>query len=355
MKSHTIPERYLNQFAYQHASTNSPRLWRYEKDRKPFRKASPHSDLAVRNDGHFSDPEAPSVETVLEKRLQREIEEPVNVFLSQMSHPSFVPTESQRRAMTRYLTLLFNRSRAKREAASHKRDIVSKALHRFLTNEQQQLTVATHWNLRLAVPKYWNLRSHFVKNFDRLFTKSDVIGLARKAYESLKTESAMQHSYAASVEMWISYFDDAIFEGEWRLLSTSPDEPFILSDAPVATWNRLTTESFSYGVGFSEPDVEIVLPISPLTCWHILPKVQRTRPVLAPTVREVNIAQAAFATRCCFSNIQDCAIDDLVQSHISTAKLGVTAFTLWHRNYDDAVYGFLMSNGSRVTPRRRVD
>lgn len=286
----------------------------------------------------------------LERRLQKEIEEPVNSFLSQMSHPSFVPTETQRREMTRYLTLLFNRSIAKREAASHKRDMVSNAVYRFMANEQQQLTVATHWHLRRTMPKYWQLHRHSVKNHDRLFTKSDVIRLARKAYESLKTESAMQHSYAASVEMWISYFDDAIFGGEWRLLSTSPDKPFILSDAPVATWHRLTMETFSYGIGFWEPDVEIVLPVSPLTCWHILPNVQRTRPVLAPTVKEVNTAQAAFAAHCCFSNINDEAINNIVQINISTARLGVTAFTLWHRNYDNAVYEILMGDQIKWQP-----
>jgi hypothetical protein len=73
-----------------------------------------------------------------------------------------------------------------------------------------------------------------------------------------------------------------------------------------------------------------------------------------PTAREVNIAQAAFAIRCCFSNIDSSAIDDLVQNHISKAKLGVNAFTLWHMNYDNKLYELLMDDARWVETLRRV-
>jgi len=263
--------------------------------------------------------------------------------MSQLADPSFVPTDTQRKALTRYITLLFNRSRAKRDAAPHTWEVKLRILDKFLANEKQVLTVQAQMNLRLMDRRDY-----------RPFFKKDVIKLARKICESPKTESAMQHYYVTSVTGWLSYFDDTIFQGEWRLLSTTPDKPFILSDAPVATWNRVATDRFDYGVGFSEPDVEITLPVSPLTCWHILPKVQRTRRVEMPTVEEVNTAQAAFATRCCFSNIEDSATNDLVQSHISKAKLGVTAFTLWHMNYDNKLYELLMDDARWVETLRRV-
>jgi hypothetical protein len=341
MNSHAIPERLLKQFAYYDVETAAPRLWRYAKGRKPFRKSSPHKDQAVRIDGHFDDPENPDIEATLEKRLKDEIEEPVNAFISKMADPSFVPNESQRKALTRYITVLFNRSKAKREAAPHTWEMKQILLNKFLANEQQLLTVQTHRNLILLMGN---------RRYNRLFTKNDVIKLARKISDTQKSESAMQNYFVTSVTQWIDYFDDAIFEGGWRLLSTKVDEPFILSDAPIATWDRKATDRCNYGVGFGEPDVEVVFPVSPLTCWHILPKVQRTRPVVTPTTREVNIAQAAFAARCCFSNIEDAAIDQIVQNHISTAKLGVTAFTLWNMNYDNRLYEFFMSDNRWLEP-----
>jgi hypothetical protein len=265
--------------------------------------------------------------------------------MSEMANPSFVPTDSQRKALTRYITLLFNRSRAKREAAPHAWETKLRILEKFLANEQQILTVQAHMNFRLSSVNRW---------YDRLFSKEDVIRLARKICESPKTESSLQHYYASSVAGWLSHFDETMYQGEWSLLTAKPGEPFILSDAPVATWNRVSADLFHYGVGFSEPDVEVVLPVSPLTCWHILPKVQRTRHVKIPTVREVNFAQAAFATRSCFSNIESSAIDDLVQSHVSKAKLGVTAFTLWHMNYDNKLYDLLMDDAKWIETIRRV-
>lgn len=77
-----------------------------------------------------------------------------------------------------------------------------------------------------------------------------------------------------------------------------------------------------HGGGFSRPDVEVLLPVSPTSCIHILPNVQRSQPVPLPTVDEVNVAQAAFAYRDCFANMFKIEIDDLVQEYISTARIG---------------------------------
>jgi hypothetical protein len=111
MKSHTVPQRLLEQFAYQDLRTKSLRLWRYEKGRDPNPKASPGS--ATSFDGHFADPEDDALEAEIEKRLATEIEDPVNRFISQFLDPSFVLTDIQRRQMTRYvLCSLIDRKQA---------------------------------------------------------------------------------------------------------------------------------------------------------------------------------------------------------------------------------------------------
>jgi hypothetical protein len=85
MKSHTVPQRLLEQFAYRDASTNSRRLWRYEKGRAPYRKASPQTATAV--DGFFTNPSDQKFEQQLEKRLAYEIEDPVNAFMPGLADP----------------------------------------------------------------------------------------------------------------------------------------------------------------------------------------------------------------------------------------------------------------------------
>jgi|SRR5208282_158183 hypothetical protein len=340
MKSHTVPQRLLQQFAYRDTHTKSLRLWRYEKGRKPYGKASPKSATAF--DSHFADPQDTSLEIEIEKRLAVEIEDPVNQFISHFFDSSFVLTDVQREQMTRYVTLLFSRSRASRVAVRHREDMKVHALKKFLANEQQLATVAAQWNL----DAYFNR-----VRLGGLITTDDVAGVARKLSAHYDTASSEQESYVQGIVHFMGYLDDVMFRGEWRLLSTTSDDPFILSDAPVVTWDRRESAGISHGVGFWEPNVEVFLPVSPLTCLHILPKVQRTRAVVEPHVREVNTAQAAFAHHACLANQNKSEIDDLVQHYISTARLGENAFTLWNRNYDNLIYDALMGMG-RVTPSK---
>src|SRR5579863_5042899 len=105
------------------------------------------------------------------------------------------------------------------------------------------------------------------------------------------------------IEKMMSELDRELFSGKWNDIRTVLTDPFIISDAPVVTWQRMHNGALSYGLGFHRADVEVLLPISPVVCLHILPDVERSRVARRPTVREVNAAQAAFAARSCFSNI----------------------------------------------------
>ena len=79
MKSHTVPKKLLEQFAYDDPATRSRRLWRYQKGRPPYGRASPKT--ATRWEGHFADSANSMKEAELEERLKREFEEPVNQFI----------------------------------------------------------------------------------------------------------------------------------------------------------------------------------------------------------------------------------------------------------------------------------
>jgi hypothetical protein len=142
-------------------------------------------------------------------------------------------------------------------------------------------------------------------------------------------------------------FDNVIYEGQWEFLRTSADNPFIISDAPFVSWNRKEDGILYYGIGVHEPNVEVLLPVSPVTCLHILPNVVRTRQIKQPTVREVNVAQAAFAHKHCFANIKSNQIDEIVQQEFGKAEIGVKAFTVWHKDYKNALYESLMAENPR--------
>jgi hypothetical protein len=321
MESHTVPRKLLEQFAYLDLTTGSKRLWRYEKGRLPYKKASPRT--ATRISRHFSDPEDATKESEIETRLNREFEEPVNKFLFEMTDPGFIPTEERRRQLTFYVTLLFQRSEARRRASTRLQEVSKYALRLFIENGSQVLTVAAKWSFDLGF----------------LVTKEQVVKMARahsgEDFQGVKA----QQVYVGMIEKMMSELDRELFSGEWSYIRTVPTDPFIISDAPVVTWQRMHSGALSYGLGFHRADVEVLLPISPVVCLHIQPDVKRSTVARRPTVREVNAAQAAFAARSCFSNMESSEIDRIFQENFRKAEMGVNCFTVWHRNYDRLATG----------------
>jgi Protein of unknown function (DUF4238) len=335
MKSHTVPQRLLEQFAYADPVTNSLRLWRYEKGRPPYWKASPETSTTI--DGHHADPTDPAKEEEIEKRLNGEFEDPIHQYLDRFDDPAFLASDLNRRRLTFYVTLLFTRSKARRLAAAHLQKVTRHAYESFLSNEVQVLTVAAKWSIDLLLSG--RLKVGFVT---RRYVEDGALRLLRES----ETERARQKNYVATVERAMATLDEVIYAGDWNLLrAPSESPPFVIGDAPVVTWERLDSGLFVYGMGFHRPNVEAFLPISPSSCLHLQPAVERTRAVKVPTVDEINAAQAAFASRSCFTNINDLRVDAILQPNFGKAKLGVTAFTVWHRDYTNVVYELLMNDG----------
>ena len=333
MNSHTVPQKLLEQFAYyDDLHTKSLRLWRYAKDRKPFPNASPESATAF--DRHLADPDNPLKEKELETRLAYEIENPVNGFLSQFNDPLFVLPDAQRRQMTLYLTMLFWRSKALKNGTKQFLQVTQRASRQFLSNESQFLTVIAKWYIdRLFSGRPQSL----------LETRRDIIRTVSRIAKSYQTENNRQKSYVGTIERWMDEFDDAMYEGQWECLRTSEDNPFIISDAPVVTWERKEDGTLTYGRGVHKPNVEVLLPVSRLTCLHILPKVAHNRHITQPTVREVNLAQAAFAHKHCFANIKSDQINEIMQQEFGKAEIGGNVFTVRHID-GNALYESLMTD-----------
>jgi len=337
MKSHTVPKKLLERFAFDDPVTRSKRLWRYQKDKPPYGRAAPKT--ATRWSGHFADPANAAKEAELEQQLERKFEHPVNQFIEIIGFRTFVLQPSHIKAFTGYLTMLFTRSRARRAASQGQTDITIEALRSLLSDEQRlSELIAKHTmdviNLGLAA---------------RMVTREEVVSAIEDTIATHSDTDEAQRRYIQTVQMMMEFADVNMLNGDWHIIRAEPDQPFVIGDAPVVTWERTEQNILILGQGFGRPNVEVLLPVSPTTCLHLLPRVTRPRPVRMPATAEVNMAQAAFATQHCFTNILSPEIDGILQSNFGTMRLGIDGFSVKHIDYKNLMFDILMGrHGSPV-------
>jgi len=334
MDSHTVPKFLLNRFAYDDPVKKSRRLWQYTKGRAPWAFASPKT--ATRIPGHLADPTNAEREAKMETRLNEEFENPVHQFLPLFQYRTFAPSRLQIRQMTRYITLLWNRSQNRRKATKEQIAMSIELTRGFIADEQKLAKVAGYWTMDM-------LRLGF--QLDRPVTSTEVQNSAEKMIATMQTEEHQQTAYVDTMERAMAITEPALENGEWSTVQTDLEHPFVIGDAPVVTWRRRENGTLDYGFGFNTPDVEVILPISSTECIQVLPDVQRILRCKTPRINEINHAQAAFATKYCYGHKCDPAIDKLLQTVFSQRQIGVNAFTLRHKNYSDAMFEIFMSGG----------
>jgi len=334
MKSHTVPRKLLDQFAYDDPVTKSRRLYRYEKDRPVLRFASART--ATRWDGHFADPTNAEKEEELELRLKREFEDPVNDFLETMGDASFSWTDERVRVLTGYIRMLFNRSRARQVASGISAKTKADALRTVLRDEQaiNALTnrhIASIIENGLSIPR------------GRWSPKQDVKQALMRQIAQHTGPDETQRDYIQALETMMSFPDETMLNGGWAILHADPDHPFVIGDAPVVTWERTAHNTLYFGIGFARPNVEVFLPVSPTACICVLPRVERTRKVQRPSPVDVNIAQARFATQHCFTNVCSQELDAILQPHFGKMRMGIDGFNTNHRDASKLLFDILMN------------
>ena len=328
MLSHTVPKKLLEHFAYDDRVTRSKRLWRYEKERSPYGMAAPKS--ATRWPGHFADPSNSTKELEIERRLKQEFEDPVNAFIDLFRYETFAFTSTHIRLLTGYITMLFHRSRARREA--------SPGQHERLIGSLQSLRGDDERLSRLIAKQTLDL---IPQGLRRLVTKEEIIAGIDSTIREHSSPDAPQRRYLETMEHMMGFVDEHMLRGEWRMLRSAPDHPFVIGDAPVVTWER-TPEGLMFGMGFARSDVEVFFPVFPTVCLHILPTVSRTRAVHVPSTDDVNRAEAAFATQYCFTNIGSMTLDAVLQPYFGTFRLGREGFNLDHLDHAGKLFELLM-------------
>ncbi len=237
--------------------------------------------------------------------------------------------------------LLWHRSQARKAATRIQVEIIVSSLRSLLANNQQITELAGKWTLAMIARGY---------PLTRTITTEEVRQRIVEAIEDQLANDQIQHQYADTIERALSRLDDGMVNGSWELLHAPPEDPFVIGDAPVVTWERMGNNLLVYGQGFSRPNVEVLFPISPVACLHIKPSVRRTRRVYTPSTQEVNMAQAAFATAHCFTNTRSDTLNALLQPKFGRAEIGVTAFNIAHRDYSNTMFQILMNEGRWVPP-----
>lgn len=339
MKSHTVPFKLLDQFAFDDPKT-SRRLWRYEKGRAPRGDASPRT--ATRIPKHFSDPKDSVREEEIETRLNIEFENTVHNFIDQLRYRTFVLSRQHVRQLTRYVSLLFHRSQARKKATRQLIDVVIESIRALMGDEHELSQIAGKWTIELIAgdPSSASV------------TIDQVRASAQEMIDQLETMDHEQTTYVDSMERAMAHLDEELDAGQWEIISNDSDMPFVIGDAPIVTWERLENNILAYGMGFSRPNVEVILPVAPTACLHMLPAVQRSRPTRIPTVQEVNQAQASFCVAHCYTDRNEPELDRLLQPVFGQSSLGINVFSVRHRDYSNTMFELLMSGGRNfVAPR----
>ena len=137
----------------------------------------------------------------------------------------------------------------------------------------------------------------------RTVTLDEIRAAVRGMVDDMMASEHLQTTYVDTMERAMAYLDDEMDSGMWNVMHTTPQNPFVIGDAPVVTWERNDNNSLTHGQGFARPNVEVFLPVAPTACLHILPNVQRTRRLVMPQIREVNEAQAAYSTQYVYTNL----------------------------------------------------
>lgn len=150
MRSHTIPMRLLKEFAYLEPKTNSLRLWRYQRGMRASGTASPKSETRI--DGYFAKPSDSTFEANIEKVLADQIENEVHDFLSDLNSRLFVFSDRHKRALTRYIALLFVRYPGRKLAMRAQMEETRRRVGAFIENEDAFLKYVVKVSIKEKKP-----------------------------------------------------------------------------------------------------------------------------------------------------------------------------------------------------------
>lgn len=335
INSHIVPKCLLEQFAYMNEKTQSLRLWHYRPGVAPRWDTAPKS--AAQSLGYFESSEDAEAEAQIEVRLAQEIENPVHKFLPKLADSKFELDPHHRVQLARYIPVLFNRSRARRAAMKTTQRIRNENVQRLLSNPQQLANIAAKWNIDAF---FKGLRFH------RLIDAQDVAAKAIEVFRQNFSAEDQQNRFVDWMFHCLILTDQNLSDGTWTILRTDAEDPFLLADSPVVTFSRTKSNELSYGEGFDKPNVEVLLPVAPSACLHIVPMQSKGSYGVLPSVAEVNYLQSLFVNESGFTNRSSTTIEALVNAHAGKARIGENCYVINPTRYETYLYDMLMSHSA---------
>jgi hypothetical protein len=151
----------------------------------------------------------------------------------------------------------------------------------------------------------------------------------KKASEKVWDEMAANPAFCHLISLDYSTptIANALLGKAWIVCEACEGSRFITSDAPVTTMKILEGNSVYSGYGFGQPDVSVVVPISPTKVFIASPSKRKWQSIQDSTsIALINKITANFADRWVYSDSNSPETQSLVDQELGLATFGENAF-----------------------------
>ena len=158
-----------------------------------------------------------------------------------IGYKTFVLTAAHIRLLTGYITMLFNRTRARRAAGTVQKNAALDAFQGLLSDEQKLSEYAAKVTMDMINAGY-PLRG--------MVTTQEAAEAIRRTIARYSNDEEEHRSYVQTVETMMAFSNESMLRGEWRVIgNTNPKKPFVIGHAPVVTWERTDDNILMFGQG----------------------------------------------------------------------------------------------------------
>lgn len=304
------------------SSEKRGRLCVYERG-KPPRTGSPKGEGSERGfftgkqqDGKFDDRPAES--------WAQKIEDRALDVLIHAANSCFIWTQTNRKCMAEYWSLLFVRSTAFFEfhRKSWEKGLVDSA-KRIVSDGEARHRLALRYSLETG----------------RLVTDEDILSTFSRLIPSLSDEREMRDHYVQALHHRVTSYSHILLNKPWQIWQAQAGSQFVTCDSPVMTFRLDEWGRYYVGNGLAKEGTVVLLPLSPTACLFAGFSGYPVRLVGENDIREVNKIVISSCSRFVYSQENDVKIDLLVQEFGGTTRYGENAFN--RTNLDDLAKLFL--------------
>jgi hypothetical protein len=245
--SHVIPKFYLEQFATKKSpKAKAGHLWVYTKN-APVRQGTPKSE-GVEN-GYFGMPMKEGLDESLEAELAEREDRAKDVLLM-APNETFIWSASYRNIMADYVSLIYARTKVRRDATGWVSQSVSTDLKRVIDDELFMREMADDYAALYKRP------------VDIPVLKDS---LRRAAEKTVEDEEKRRFFLSQMFDTAKLVCNKVLLQRAWQVWEAPIHQQFITSDNPVITMLPVNGD-FAPGFGFNAAGVLVAFPLNWKSC-----------------------------------------------------------------------------------------